>query len=240
MSANKCEELQKVLFSEMLRHARHLRHRHVAGMAGIRSRWLSTVPVAPRGVTVVHDAASAQKVLQVLERAPKDTYHAWDTEVSNIDVKSQSPVGNGTVICASFYAGPHLDFGSGPRVWIDNMDEARGTLDLFKDFLQSKGHRKVWHNYGFDRHVLYNHGNDAQGLAGDTMHMARLWDTSRLTEGGYSLEGLTATVLNNRKVPMKELFGRAKLKKVRPCALSPLACLLACLPACPAAPSSGA
>lgn len=37
----------------------------------------------------------------------------------------------------------------------------------------------MWHNYGFDRHVLFNEGIDAQGFAGDTMHMARLWDTSR-------------------------------------------------------------
>lgn len=39
--------------------------------------------------------------------------------------------------------------------------------------------KKAWHNYGFDRHVLYNHDIDCQGLVGDTMHMARLWDTSR-------------------------------------------------------------
>lgn len=55
----------------------------------------------------------------------------------------------------------------------------------------------MWHNYGFDRHVLYNEGIDALGFAGDTMHMARLWDTSRSkfdgsTAGtGYSLEALS-------------------------------------------------
>jgi hypothetical protein len=39
--------------------------------------------------------------------------------------------------------------------------------------------KKVWHNYGFDRHVLFNEGLNCRGFAGDTMHMARLWDSSR-------------------------------------------------------------
>ncbi len=38
---------------------------------------------------------------------------------------------------------------------------------------------QVWHNYGFDRHVLANLGIYGRGFAGDTMHMARLYDASR-------------------------------------------------------------
>lgn len=30
------------------------------------------------------------------------------------------------------------------------------------------------------------------GFAGDTMHMARLWDSSRMGRGGYSLEALSS------------------------------------------------
>lgn len=66
---------------------------------------------------------------------------------------------------------------------------------------------QVWHNYSFDRHVLFNHGIDARGFAGDTMHMARLWDTSRAREGvggggeGYSLEALSASDELYRGVP---------------------------------------
>lgn len=71
----------------------------------------------------------------------------------------------------------------------------------------------MWHNYSFDRHVLHNHGIDVQGLGGDTMHMARLWNTARFQNGGYSLEALTADLLLQRKKPMKELFGIPKLKK---------------------------
>ena len=48
---------------------------------------------------------------------------------------------------------------------------------------------KVWHNYGFDRHILYNHGINVKGFGGDTMHMARLADPSRMR---YSLKSLTS------------------------------------------------
>lgn len=94
------------------------------------------------------------------------------------------------------------------------------VLLSFKEVLESKSIRKVWHNYGFDRHVLYNHGIDACGLGGDTMHMARMWDTARALTGGYGLEGLSADLLNRRKVPMKELFATPKMKKVSTATLS--------------------
>ncbi len=55
----------------------------------------------------------------------------------------------------------------------------------------------MYHNYGFDRHVLFNHGINAQGFAGDTMHMARLWSASR-PKGGFSLSSLTEELLNRR------------------------------------------
>jgi hypothetical protein len=149
--------------------------------------------------------------------------HAWDTEVVGLDLDTQSPVGHGQVICASFYSGPDVDFGSGPLVWIDNLSDP-GTLQAFKGVLEDPGVRKVWHNYGFDRHVLMNHGINARGFFGDTMHLARLLDTSLKKSGGYSLHALS----NNReliddagscagaaraKMPLMELFGRPKKKK---------------------------
>ena len=64
--------------------------------------------------------------------------------------------------------------------------------------------------YGFDRHVLFNEGINVLGFGGDTMHMARLSDTSRMK---YSLESLTEDLLKQRKVPMKEIFGVPRLRK---------------------------
>lgn len=63
------------------------------------------------------------------------------------------------------------------------------------------------------------------GFHADTMHMARLWDSSRRTDGGYSLEALTSdskvmssAILSEDenlvgKLSMKTIFGRKKVKK---------------------------
>tara|TARA_B100000780_G_scaffold223958_1_gene163105 strand:- start:401 stop:544 length:144 start_codon:yes stop_codon:yes gene_type:complete len=36
------------------------------------------------------------------------------------------------------------------------------VLDELKPWLEHTAALKVWHNYAFDRHVLFNHGVDAQ------------------------------------------------------------------------------
>jgi DNA polymerase-1 len=63
---------------------------------------------------------------------------------------------------------------------------------------------------------MWNEGIDCRGFGGDTMHMARLQDTSRsLTGGGtgYSLEALSESLLVRRKQPMKEIFGVKRQRK---------------------------
>ena len=166
---------------------------------------LITSQPPPQDTTVVRDEYTAKKALRVLKLLEDEPgrIHACDTEVGDINLARESPVGNGTVTCASVYSGPDVDFGTGPRLWIDNLGAAEGTLDLFKEFFEGKAAKKVWHNYSFDRAVMHNHGVDCMGLGGDTMHMARLWDTARLTEGGYSLEALTQHLLGTPKRNMK-------------------------------------
>ncbi|KAI2490046.1 DNA polymerase A domain [Fragilaria crotonensis] len=152
--------------------------------------------------------------------APDGTFHACDTEVMDIDLKTVGPVGNGYVTCVSVYSGPDFDYGlgdgPGSTLWIDNLDDSAGLLQEFKDWFQDSKQLKVWHNYGFDRHVMWNEGIDCRGFGGDTMHMARLQDTSRSKYGlstGYSLEALTESLLERRKKPMKELFGIKRTRK---------------------------
>jgi len=60
--------------------------------------------------------------------------------------------------------------------------------------LENEKYLKVWHNYGFDRHVFYNHGINVKGFGGDTMHMARLFDSGKMF-GQYSLAALTTEYL---------------------------------------------
>ena len=180
---------------------------------------VSNYPLPPQ-VTAVRNQHDAEIVMQRLMSADPSLHHACDTEVMDIDLKSVGPVGNGYVTCVSVYSGPDFDYGLGDGpgtvLWIDNLDDAFGVLQYFKEWFEDERFLKVWHNYGFDRHVMWNEGIDVRGFGGDTMHMARLQDTSRArssTGNGYSLEALTAELLRRRKRPMKEIFGVKRLRK---------------------------
>ena len=114
--------------------------------------------------------------------------------------------------------------------WLDGRDEvqAAAIAEAFRPFWESAEHAKVWHNYSFDRHVLERRGFRLRGFAADTMHMARLWDSSRAGRGGYSLEALSsdaalmgegrlgdenaADTPVRGKVSMKALFGKPNVK----------------------------
>lgn len=62
-------------------------------------------------------------------------------------------------------------------------------VDALRPFFEDPEIKKVWHNYSFDRHVMAGLGIECKGFAGDTMHMARLWDSGRFK--GYGLASLT-------------------------------------------------
>ncbi|KNC55035.1 DNA polymerase A [Thecamonas trahens ATCC 50062] len=122
-----------------------------------------------------------------------------------------SPYLAGRVICLSVYAGRDFDFGAGSRLWIDNLDEASGCLEAFAPFLEAPEVPKVWHNYSFDKAQLMRHGIAVDGLGGDTLHMARLWNSSRKLRG-YSLAALSEDLLAAPKVSIKDSFGMRKIK----------------------------
>lgn len=173
-------------------------------------------------ITKVTTVDDAHKVLKLMKKYEKDEGRFWacDTEVSDIDLKTVGPVGNGKVICFSIFGGPDVDFGAGlgSTLWVDTMTDAN-VIKVFKEWFEDENISKVWHNYGFDRHVMYNEGIDCKGFYGDTMHMARLWDTSRDRGSGggegYSLESLSDLLNDDRfaKTSMKDLFGVAKTRK---------------------------
>jgi DNA polymerase-1 len=92
--------------------------------------------------------------VEILLKYP-NRIHAWDTETINVDVKAESVVGKGNIICATCFIGPDVDFGNGPRLFIDNYAEAEGVIMEFKEYLENPKYFKVWHNYGFDRHIFF-------------------------------------------------------------------------------------
>lgn len=178
-------------------------------------------------VHVVDNISDAKEVVKMLTGQFRNLVHACDTEVSKIDVKQETPVNHGELICFSIYSGPKADFGNGKScIWVDVLDGGgRNLLNEFAPFFEDPSIKKVWHNYSFDNHILENYGIKMSGFHADTMHMARLWDSSRRMEGGYSLEALTgdATVMSKTemaggteligKISMKTIFGKKKLKK---------------------------
>ena len=172
----------------------------------------------PAGVTIVRGNEAAQRLVQQLMALPADALVACDTEVMQFDTRL-GPIGNGRVTCLSLYAGPEHDFGGGPLVWVDDLDGAWGTVAAMREWLEDATRLKVWHHYAFDRHVLHNWPClvNTRGLGGDTMHMARLWDTARSKGGlgGYSLAALTSSLLGDSaaKRTMKEIFGTPHIKK---------------------------
>jgi DNA polymerase-1 len=116
--------------------------------------------------------------------------HAWDTETIDLEIKEQTPVGNGKILSAQLFCGPHVPFENGPKVFIDNFGECKDLILLFKDYFEDEKYKKLWFNYGFDRHIFYNHGIDVKGFGGDVMHMARLLDSSREPQD-YSLHKIS-------------------------------------------------
>ncbi|XP_059442171.1 DNA polymerase I A, chloroplastic/mitochondrial-like, partial [Corylus avellana] len=148
-------------------------------------------------------------------------------QVAKIDVKQETPVDHGEIICLSIYSGPEADLGNGKSiVWVDVLDGGgRDLLDEFAPFFEDPSIKKVWHNYSFDNHVIENYGLRLSGFHADIIHMAQLWHSSRQTEGGYCLEALTgnekvmcgAQLFHEEKlfgkVSMKTIFGRRKIKK---------------------------
>ena len=180
---------------------------------------VSEIDAKITNATIVRTKEQAKIVMEKLMNADPSIFHACDTEVMDINLKEVGPVGNGYVTCLSVYSGPDFDYGlgasKGSTLWIDNLDDAHGVLQEFKPWMEDERFKKIWHNYGFDRHVMWNEGIDCKGFGGDTMHMARLQDTGRMKNGGggYSLEALTSELLGLRKRPMKEIFGVPRIKK---------------------------
>ncbi|GAX81575.1 hypothetical protein CEUSTIGMA_g9003.t1 [Chlamydomonas eustigma] len=177
---------------------------------------------AMHAVKVLMEFSTKDSTMSIKGRDPKynpdkTRYFGCDTEVAFLDVKTQSPIGHGTVICFSIYGGDDINFNMDPlsrvlkdRLWVDVWPDVKtdekghpimimgkvqlkenSVLNAFKGFFENNDIKKVWHNYGFDRHVMSNMGIDCNGFASDTMHMARLLDASRRGRKNYSLENLT-------------------------------------------------
>lgn len=106
------------------------------------------------GTTIVRTREDARKAVEILMKY-QNRIHAWDTETINVDPTTESVVGKGNIICATAFIGPDVDFGNGPRLFIDNYADAEGVIMEFKEYMENPKYFKAWHNYGFDRHIFF-------------------------------------------------------------------------------------
>jgi hypothetical protein len=99
------------------------------------------------------------------------------------------------------------------RLWVDTAgEEGEAVMQVFKAWLENPKFKKVFHNWSFDSHMFANHGVLVKGFNGDTLHMGRLWDSSRSMAGGYKLSSLCHDLLGWGKTDMKVAFGKHKPK----------------------------
>ncbi|KAI3929479.1 hypothetical protein MKX01_025647 [Papaver californicum] len=177
-------------------------------------------------VLVVENIPAAKEIVKILTTKHKSRIYACDTEVCKIDVKKDTPVDHGEVTCFSIYPGEGVDFGNGKScIWVDVLDGGgRNIMVEFAPFFKDPSIKKVWHNYSFDSHVIDNYGLKNSGFHADTMHLAKLWDSSRGLEDGVMNENSKMCGsrkkkveiipgINQGKISIKTISGKGKLKK---------------------------
>ncbi|KAL3639950.1 hypothetical protein CASFOL_014918 [Castilleja foliolosa] len=177
-------------------------------------------------VLVVNCVDAARDVVKMLTNEYKNLVHACDTEQTSMLKKKHQLTMERSYVLAYIRAHRLIMSVEKSCVWVDVLEG--GGKDLIKEFapfFEDPSIKKVWHNYSFDNHVIENYGLKLSGFYADTMHMARLWNSSRRTQGGYSLEALTgdpAVMFDSKcgpgetaigKVSMKNIFRRRKTKK---------------------------
>mmetsp|Transcript_23638 Transcript_23638/g.55105 ORF Transcript_23638/g.55105 Transcript_23638/m.55105 type:complete len:815 (+) Transcript_23638:57-2501(+) len=151
-----------------------------------------------RGTTIVDNPLAAKRAVAKL-RKYTDRFHAVDTEVLGWN-PGVSPYQKGTVFCFTIYCGDDVDFGSGPRLFVDDLradGTTRGLLKIFREYFEDADIKKVFHNYSFDRAQLCRQGIHVKGFCGDTMQMAQLDDALR---SSYKLEYLGLQLLGTKWV----------------------------------------
>jgi len=67
------------------------------------------------------------------------------SKVAKINVKQETPVDHGEIICFSIYSGPEADFGGGKScIWVDVLDGGgKEILIKFAEFFQDSSIKKV-------------------------------------------------------------------------------------------------
>ncbi|MES1920088.1 hypothetical protein MHBO_001807 [Bonamia ostreae] len=96
----------------------------------------------PKRYNLVTDKMAAKRISKMLLNPRiRHRYFAIDTETVGCDPTFQSPCKMAYMISASIYCGPDVNFGNGPYIWIENINEH--LIKYFQPFFADPTIKKV-------------------------------------------------------------------------------------------------
>lgn len=131
---------------------------------------------------------------------------AFDTETTSLNYIDARVVG----VCVSVAAGEaaYIPFGHGYENAPEQLSEA-DVLGAFKPLLEDSTIKKTGQNLKYDKHVIANHGIALKGIAGDTMLMSYVLNS---TSSRHDMDSLAANYLNETTIKYEDVAGKGAKK----------------------------
>lgn len=127
---------------------------------------------------------------------------AFDTETTSLNYIDARVVG----VCVSVAAGEaaYIPFGHSYENAPEQLSEA-DVLGAFKPLLEDPDIQKTGQNLKYDKHVIANHGIALKGIAGDTMLMSYVLNS---TSSRHDMDSLAANYLNETTIKYEDVAGK--------------------------------
>lgn len=127
---------------------------------------------------------------------------AFDTETTSLNYIDARVVG----VCVSVAAGEaaYIPFGHSYENAPEQLSEA-DVLGAFKPLLEDPAIQKTGQNLKYDKHVIANHGIALKGIAGDTMLMSYVLNS---TSSRHDMDSLAANYLNETTIKYEDVAGK--------------------------------
>jgi len=155
-------------------------------------------PVVATDYQTVLDRDSYQHWLDALARAGEFTF---DTETTSLNYMQASVVGISFAISPAKAA--YVPFGHDYAGAPEQLDE-HSVLGLIKPLLEDESIKKIGQNLKYDAHVLKNHGINMQGIAGDTMLMSYVLDSTRR----HNMDDMAWRFLGKKTIHFEDVAGK--------------------------------
>ncbi len=164
------------------------------------SKTVVSSPVIATDYQTVLDRDSYQRWLEALIQAGEFTF---DTETTSLNYMQARVVGISFAIQPGKAA--YVPFGHDYPGAPDQLDE-QTVLGLIKPLLENESIKKIGQNLKYDAHVLKNHGINMQGIAGDTMLMSYVLDSTKR----HNMDDMAWRFLGKTTIHFEDVAGKGK------------------------------